>query len=290
MKGIILAGGKATRLYPTTLVTSKQLLPVYDKPMIYYPLSVLMLAEIKEILIISTPQDLPKFKELLGSGENIGVKFSYAEQDKPRGLADAFRVGKDFIGKDNVCLILGDNIFFGNGLGDMVREAAKNEKGATIFGYHVSDPERYGIVEFTKDGKILSIEEKPKIPKSNFAIPGLYFFDNKVVKFVDEIKPSARGELEITEIQKKYLEINELNLKIFYRGFAWLDAGTFDSMAEANEFVKAIQKKQGVKIACIEEIAYRMKFIDKEKLKKNAEGLLNSGYGEYLLKILEEDL
>lgn len=242
-----------------------------------------MLAGIREVLIISTPEDLPRFKELLGDGERIGMKFSYAEQDKPRGLADAFRVGKEFIGKDRVCLILGDNIFFGNGLSDMIASAAKNENGATIFGYRVSDPERYGVVEFDNNGKVLSIEEKPKIPKSNYAVVGLYFYDNEVINIAENLAPSARGELEITDVNKRYMESGKLRVELMCRGFAWLDTGTFDSMAEAGEFVKAIQKRQGEKIACVEEIAYRKGFIDKEQLRKIAEPLLKSGYGEYLL-------
>lgn len=285
MKGIILAGGKATRLYPLTNVVSKQLLPVYDKPMIYYPLSTLMLSNIRDILIISTPEDLPNFQKLLGDGSRLGMNFSYAIQDKPRGLADAFIVGKNFIGKDKVCLILGDNIFYGHGLPEILREASQRNKGATVFGYEVSDPERYGVVEFDSNMKALSIEEKPKNPKSRYAVVGLYFYDNKVIEIAENLKPSARGELEITDLNRKYLELGELEVKLMGRGFAWLDTGTFNSMSEASEFVRVVQTRQGSMVACPEEIAYRMGFIDKEQLRKAAEPLLKSGYGEYLMKI-----
>lgn len=288
MKGIILAGGKATRLYPITKVTSKQLLPVYDKPMVYYPLSTLMLADIRDVLIISTPEDLPRYKELLGDGSRIGMKFSYIEQDKPRGLPDAFRVGKDFIGNDRCCLILGDNIFYGNGLRKLLKEAAEKETGATVFCYEVKDPERYGVVEFNSEGKVLSLEEKPKNPKSKYAVVGLYFYDNSVVKIMESLTPSARGELEISDLNRKYLEKGMLDVKLMRRGFAWLDTGTFNSLLEASDFVKIIEERQCLKIACIEEIAYRMGFIDEEQLRKIAEPLKNSGYGEYLLNILSK--
>ena len=288
MKGMILAGGKATRLYPSTQVVSKQLIPIYDKPMIYYPLSTLMLAGIKDILIISTPEDLGRFEKLFNDGSRIGVKFSYGEQDKPRGLPDAFRVGKNFIGQDNVCLVLGDNIFYGQGLEEMLSEVARKKSGATVFAQEVSDPKRYVIVEFDKSGKVLSIEEKPEIPKSRCAILGLYFFDNKAVDFAAGLKPSKRGETEITDLYKKYLEIGELEVKTLGRGFSWFDTGTFDSMAEASEFVRVIQKRQGQPIACIEEIAYHKNFIGKEKLKEIVDFLGKSGYGEHLSRLLEE--
>ncbi len=286
MKGIILAGGKATRLYPATNAVSKQLLPVYDKPMIYYPLSTLMLAGIREVLIISTPEDLPRFKELLGDGSTLGMNLSYEEQDKPRGLADAFRVGKKFIGVDKVCLILGDNIFYGHGLPELLKEASDKEEGATIFAYEVSDPERYGIVEFDDFGRVLSIEEKPANSKSKYAVVGLYFYDNQVIDLAENLQPSPRGELEITDLNKKYLEMKKLEVKLMGRGFAWLDTGTFDSLAEASEFVKAVQKRQGTKIACIEEIAFKKGFINKDNLIEIAEPLKKSGYGEYLLGLL----
>ena len=286
MKGIILAGGKATRLQPATNVVSKQLMPVYDKPMVYYPLSTLMLAGIREILIISTPEDLPNFRRLLGDGSNFGVKFHYAEQDRPRGLADAFIVGKDFIGNDNCCLILGDNIIHGHGLPDFLREASKKHKGGTIFAYPVKDPERSGVVELDKEGRILSIEEKPKVPKSNNAIIGLYFFDNDVVQIASSLTPSARGELEITDVQKEYLRRGQLDVKILGRGFTWLDTGTFDSLSDASVYVKTIQERQGLKIFCPEEIAYAAGWITKEKLMERAAHYKNSGYGEYLLSLL----
>ena len=285
MKGIILAGGKATRLYPITNVISKQLIDVYDKPMIYYPLSTLMLAGIRDILIISTPEDLPRFRKLLGNGSRIGINFSYEEQDKPRGLADAFRVGKNFIGKEQCCLILGDNIFYGHGLPEMLKEAASKPKGATIFGYRVSDPQRYGVVEFDSKGKVLSIEEKPQNPKSNYAVVGLYFYDNQVIGLAESLNPSARGELEITDLNKRYLELDQLEVKLMGRGFAWLDTGTYESLAEAREFVRVIQKRQGTMVACPEEIAFRMGYISREELRAAAE-IIKSGYGEYLLSLL----
>jgi glucose-1-phosphate thymidylyltransferase len=288
IKGIILAGGKATRLYPATAVISKQLLPVYDKPMIYYPLSTLMLAGIREILIISTPTDLPKFREFFGDGSQLGIKISYAVQEKPRGLSDAFIVGKEFIGDDRVCLVLGDNIFFGHGFPEILRKTAEKKEGATIFCYQVTDPERYGVAEIDAKNNVLSIEEKPKKPKSNYAIVGLYFCDNQVVEIAENLKPSERGELEITDMQKTFLNMGQLKAEKLGRGFAWLDTGTFESMAEAAEFVRVIQNRQGHKIACIEEIAYKMNFINAEQLKKIAEPLMNSGYGKYLLNILDE--
>ncbi|MDP3026131.1 MAG: glucose-1-phosphate thymidylyltransferase RfbA [Nanoarchaeota archaeon] len=286
MKGIVLAGGKATRLYPSTKVVSKQLLPIYDKPLIYYPLSTLMLADIRDILIISTKEDIGRFEELLGTGSEIGMNFSYASQEKPRGIGEAFIIGKDFIEKDRSCLILGDNIFYGNEFPRLLKEANQNEKGATVFCYEVSDPKRYGVAELDIDKKrVLSIEEKPEKPKSKYAVTGLYFYDNNVVSIAENLKPSARGELEITDINKIYLESGELESKLMGRGFTWLDTGTFDSMAEATEFIKVVQNRQGLKIGCIEEIAFRKGFIDRESLKKIAEPLKNSGYGEYLLNL-----
>jgi glucose-1-phosphate thymidylyltransferase len=287
MKGIILAGGKATRLYPITKAVSKQLLPVYDKPMIYYPLSTLMLAGIKDILIISTPEDTPKFKDLLGSGKDLGMNFSYEKQDVPRGLADAFIMGRDFVGKDNCSLILGDNIFHGQGLTEMVTRASNKKNGATIFGYGVRDPNRYGVVEFDKDRKVLSIEEKPINPKSRWAVTGLYFYDNSVLDIAKNLKPSSRGEIEITDINRAYLEMGKLEVEFLGRGFTWLDTGTVESMADANAFVRAVQDRQDSKIACIEEIAFIQGNIDGTQLKKLAEPLKNSGYGEYLLRLLE---
>jgi len=288
LKGIILAGGAGTRLYPITNVICKQLLPVYDKPMIYYPLSMLMLAGIREILIISTPQDIPRFKELFGTGDQLGLSFSYAIQEKPRGLADAFLVGERFIGDDNVCLVLGDNIFYGHGLPEMLREAAALREGAVVFGYYVDDPERYGVVEFDDSGNVISIEEKPEVPKSNYAVVGLYFYDRKVVEIAKRIKPSARGELEITDVNKEYLKQNELKVKLLGRGYAWLDTGTHKSLVDATLFIKTIEERQGLKISCIEEIAYRMGYIDSTQLERLAEPLKKSGYGEYLLKVLKE--
>ncbi|MDI9424870.1 MAG: glucose-1-phosphate thymidylyltransferase RfbA [Spirochaetota bacterium] len=289
MKGIILAGGSGTRLYPITQVVCKQLLPVYDKPMIYYPLSTLMLAGIREILVISTPVDLPKFRELLGDGSTLGLSFSYKVQDTPRGLADAFIVGREFIGNDAVCMILGDNIFYGHALSGMLRNAASHDEGATVFGYYVNDPERYGVVEFDKNRKAVSIEEKPRKPKSNYAVVGLYFYDNDVVRIASEIKPSDRGEIEITDVNRIYLQNGRLRVELMGRGYAWLDTGTHQSMIDASVYVKTIEERQGLKIACIEEIAYKMGYIDAEQLCRVAEPLRKSGYGEYLLKVVEID-
>ncbi len=285
MKGIILAGGSGTRLYPLTLAISKQLMPVYDKPMIYYPLSVLMLAGISEILVISTPSDLPHFKRLLGDGKSLGCEFSYLEQAVPNGLAQAFVLGEKFIGKEKVALILGDNIFYGQGLGELLKNY-KDPDGGVVFGYHVSDPERYGVLEFDKNNKAISIEEKPKKPKSNYAVPGLYFYDNSVVDVAKNLKPSARGEYEITDINKHYLDLGKLHVGILDRGTAWLDTGTFSALMQAGQFVQVIEERQGLKIGCIEEVAYRMGFIDKHQLTRLAEPLLKSGYGSYLLKII----
>ena len=291
MKGIILAGGSGTRLYPITKAISKQLLPVYDKPMIYYPLSTLMLADIREILIISTPQDLPLFERLLGSGEDLGLKFSYVEQPRPEGLAQAFILGKDFIGDDSACLVLGDNIFYGHGLPNLLKDARKNveEKNiATVFGYQVTDPERYGVIAFDKEGRATSIEEKPAHPKSNYAVVGLYFYPNDVVKIASEIKPSARGELEITTVNQCYLEQNRIGVELMGRGFAWLDTGTHESLNEAGSFIQTIETRQGLKISCVEEIAYKLGYISAEKLKQLATPLAKNGYGQYLLKLAEE--
>ncbi len=286
MKGIILAGGSGTRLYPITQVMSKQLLPVYDKPMIYYPLSVLMLSGIRDILIISTPQDLPRFRELLGEGSQIGLRFSYAVQENPQGLAEAFIVGRDFIGRDSVCLILGDNIFFGQGFQPVLLQASKLKDGALIFGYWVKDACRYGVVEFDTSRRVVGIEEKPETPKSNYAIPGLYFYDNDVVDIAAGIRPSARGELEITEVNRVYLERGNLSVKLLGRGFAWLDTGTTESYLEACNYVSTIEKRQGLKVACIEEVAYRMGYIDAEQVRELAECQVKSGYGQYLLDML----
>lgn len=286
MKGIILAGGNGSRLYPITKSISKQLLPIYDKPMIYYPISVLMLAGIREILIISTPNDLPMFKNLLETGEQWGVKFDYAKQSQPNGLAEAFIIGEDFIGRENVCLILGDNIFYGQGFKKKLQKAAQLDKGAINFGYYVNNPERYGVVEIDENKKVLSIEEKPKIPKSNYVVTGLYFYDNNVVKFAKNIKPSARGELEITDINKEYLKRGTLKLEILGRGFAWLDTGTYDSLLEAANYIEIIEKRQGLKIACLEEIALRLKYITKDSIIKLIKSYGNSDYSDYLERLV----
>ncbi|MBM6962113.1 glucose-1-phosphate thymidylyltransferase RfbA [Bacteroides caecigallinarum] len=291
MKGIVLAGGSGTRLYPITKGVSKQMLPVFDKPMIYYPISVLMLAGIREILIISTPYDLPGFKRLLGDGSEFGVKFEYAEQPSPDGLAQAFIIGEKFIGNDSACLVLGDNIFHGAGFSGMLKEAvrtAEEEKKATVFGYWVNDPERYGVAEFDKEGNCLSIEEKPAKPKSNYAVVGLYFYPNKVVDVAKNIKPSARGELEITTVNQRFLEDGELKVQTLGRGFAWLDTGTHDSLSEASTYIEVLEKRTGLKIACLEGIAYRKGWISEEQMRKNAEPMLKNQYGQYLLKVIEE--
>jgi glucose-1-phosphate thymidylyltransferase len=287
MKGIILAGGSGTRLYPITYAISKQIMPIYDKPMIYYPLSVLMMAGIREILIISTPQDLPNFQKLLGTGEHLGCKFDYKIQEVPNGLAQAFVIGEEFIGNDDVSLILGDNIFYGSGLSSLLQSVNK-PVGGTIFAYHVSDPERYGVVEFDKNLNAISIEEKPLNPKSNYAVPGLYFYDNSVVEIAKMLKPSPRGEYEITDINKIYLQKNMLKVAVLNRGTAWLDTGTFASLMQASQFVQVIEERQGLKIGCIEEIAYRMKFIDKNQMEILAKPLMKSGYGEYLMNVIKE--
>ena len=287
MKGIILAGGSGTRLYPLTKAISKQIMPIYDKPMIYYPLSVLMLANIREILIISTPRDLPVFEELLGDGSQLGLKLEYKVQKHPNGLAEAFIIGEEFIGDDNVCLILGDNIFYGSGLSGLLEEAAKLEEGAVVFGYPVKDPRAYGVVEFDKNGKAISLEEKPEKPKSNYAIPGLYFYDNTVLKKVKSIKPSARGELEITSVNEKYLEEGNLSVKRFGRGVAWLDTGTHEALLEAANFVQTVQKRQGFYIACIEEIAYQKGWIGEEKVRELAKVMMKTKYGKYLVELMK---
>lgn len=291
MKGIVLAGGSGTRLYPITKGISKQLMPIYDKPMIYYPISVLMLSGIREILVISTPFDLPGFKRLLGDGSDYGVHFEYAEQPSPDGLAQAFTIGKDFIGDDSVCLVLGDNIFQGNGFSKMLKEAvrtAEEEKKATVFGYWVNDPERYGVAEFDRNGNCLSIEEKPAKPKSNYAVVGLYFYPNKVVSVAENIKPSARGEYEITTVNQRFLEDGELKVQTLGRGFAWLDTGTHDSLSEASTYIEVLEKRQGLKVACLEGIAYRKGWIDEKKMRELAEPMLKNQYGQYLLKVIEE--
>lgn len=287
MKGIILAGGSGTRLYPLTMITSKQLLPIYDKPMIYYPLSTLMLAGIKDILIISTPTDLPNFKKLLGDGSQYGVKLTYKEQPSPDGLAQAFILGEEFIGDDDVAMVLGDNIFYGNGFGKVLQQAVNNKGRATVFGYYVEDPERFGIVEFDENGKVLSVEEKPENPKSNYALTGLYFYDNRVVEYAKNLKPSARGELEITDLNRIYLENNDLDVQLLGRGYAWLDTGTMDSLLEAGEFVSMIEKRQGIKISAPEEIAFLKGWISKEQLLEASEKYGKSTYGQHLKKVAE---
>ncbi len=286
MKGIILAGGAGTRLYPLTLITSKQLLPVYDKPMIYYPLSMLMLAGIREVLIITTPETSAQFRSLLGDGEKLGMHFEYATQAVPRGLADALIIGKEFIADDNVCLILGDNIFFGQGMPQILRSAASQANGAVVFAYPVRDPERYGVVEFDENGKAISLEEKPEHPRSNYAVPGVYFYDTRAVRYAEELEPSARGEIEITDINKRYLNDGELMVKVLGRGIAWLDAGTHESLLQASMFVQAVEERQGMQISCIEEIAWRMGYIDDEGLRKCAEPLKSNEYGQYLLRLI----
>ena len=290
MKGIVLAGGSGTRLYPITKGVSKQLLPIYDKPMVYYPISVLMLAGIRDILIISTPHDLPAFRRLLGDGSDFGVRFSYAEQPSPDGLAQAFIIGEEFIGDDDVCLVLGDNIFHGNGLGRMLRQAvqtAEEERKATVFGYWVADPERYGVAEFDSTGRVLSIEEKPEQPRSNYAVVGLYFYPNKVVRVAKGIKPSARGELEITSVNQAFLEDGELNVQLMGRGFAWLDTGTHDSLAEASTFIEVIEKRQGLKVACLESIAYEQGWLGDDDIQRIAQPMAKNQYGQYLLKLIK---
>ena len=287
MKGIVLAGGAGTRLYPSTIACSKQILTVYDKPMIYYPVSTLMLAGIKDILIISTPRDIGFFKELFGNGEHLGVNFSYAVQEQPRGLAEAFLIGADFIGDDNVCLVLGDNIFYGYRFSERLQAAANRKDGATIFGYHVSNPREFGVVDFDEDGNVLYIEEKPQYPKSNYAVPGLYFYDNNVVEIAKNVKPSARGELEITSVNNAYLEAGKLKVELFGRGMAWLDTGTHHAMLDAANFIEAVQTRQGLYVACLEEIAYRNGFIDKSALLKQAESMKKTEYGQYLYTVAE---
>jgi glucose-1-phosphate thymidylyltransferase len=290
MKGIILAGGSGTRLYPITKAISKQLMPIYDKPMIYYPLSILMLSGIREVLIITTPHDQEQFQRLLGDGLQMGCQFEYAVQEVPNGLAQAFVIGEEFIGDDDVALILGDNIFYGSGLSDLLQKSSRNIKGAKVFAYPVSDPERYGVVEFDEQKRVISIEEKPKQPKSNYAVPGLYFYDNRVIDIAKNIEPSARGEYEITDVNKTYLLMDELTVGVMDRGTAWLDTGTFDSLSDASEFVRVIEKRQGMKIGCIEEVAYRMGFITAKQLREIAQPLLKSGYGKYLMQITDRQV
>ena len=287
MKGIVLAGGSGTRLHPITRGVSKQMLPVYDKPMIYYPLSVLMLAGIRDVLVISTPQDLPSYQNLLGDGSDFGIDLSFAEQPSPDGLAQALTIGEHFIGGDAVCLVLGDNIFFGYGFSAMLREAAARQVGATVFGYHVNDPQRFGVLDFDSNGRVISIEEKPTDPKSNFAVTGLYFYDNRVVEIAKSIRPSSRGELEITDVNQAYLEAGELNVQLMGRGFAWLDTGTHDSLMEAGQFVQTIEHRQGLKVACLEEIGFRNGWLSAERLQAQADALGATGYGQYLHRVLE---
>ena len=290
MKGIVLAGGSGTRLHPVTRGISKQMLPVYDKPMIYYPLSVLMLAGIQEILVISTPDDLPGYQKLLGNGADFGIQLTYAEQLSPDGLAQAFLIGESFIGDGNVCLVLGDNIFYGYGFSAMLRDAAQRAVGATVFGYHVNDPARFGVLEFDASGKVISLEEKPAEPKSNYAVTGLYFYDNRVVDIAKEVKPSGRGELEITDVNRAYLESGELNVSVMGRGFAWLDTGTHDSLMEAGQFVQTIEHRQGLKVACLEEIGYRNGWLSEEALQRQATALAKTGYGQYLQQVLDAEM
>lgn len=288
MKGIILAGGKGTRLYPVTKGVSKQLLPVYDKPLIYYPLSVLMLAGIRDILVISTSKDIPRFKDLLGDGKSLGIKISYAVQEEPRGIAESFIIGEDFIGGENVCLVLGDNIFYGHNLSELLKESSLLKRGAIIFGYYVKDPQRYGVILFDEQKNVLSIEEKPKEPKSNWAVAGLYFYDNKVVEIAKNLKPSNRGELEITDVNCEYLRRGELKVKLLGRGYAWLDTGTYDALIDASLFIKTIEERQGLSVGCVEEVAYRMGYIDVTQLKKHAFSI-NTKYGEYLKRLVEDE-